>query len=1107
MKGENIVLTSNPKEIQKHIKTHTVHSAMDEAAVSLLQTFLRSNGKINTNFAFNDKWPNTDGTFELVTNPAISRQPCHNFCVQIKGTHSYRETDGCINYSLQSLAFPAYIASNITLDPGILFLVLNPDERGKERVFWKYISSTLLNEIDFSKESTTITFFPADEIKNSDESVELFCKKLSETAARHLFTNKLNCHSFTRNEVEHIIKRCDKDISNSIANLTLPEENFDSISEQILPRLDDMCKSALIMNSMRLGVAHPDLKLAWEQSLLQINTKYLSVFYKGLKYIENRVPEVGQSERLMLKYYNFLWQIRKDFKSNYNLEVLENLEDLKLPIDELDKQYYTCVASAIERADFSKSCQSISRYYIQKKVPFFIGKERYYEITLQLAGIYATKYNRFTVYTKEDIPANYCIQISYTEAYIDLWGVKSKIKIISNWRTSIDPSSLNKLAKILMMPCNINSRYGEYQSLMLFLTNTGISLLDFIDLSQEEFDSSLEKIYAKANTVLFKEILVKMKQLFSQTADYVIGRNVIRYLLQNLREETIERVLPNRFGKCMRGDLYLSSGCYPFEKNPLLSNLFGEKTNEGNNFKHTLNAVGYKDIEKIRPYLTLKNAINQTGEIYFEQGAIASTDAITKFNAQLDNWEKQKGFAISIDNGLATIDSYERSTLFILKKLLELSHIGNNGQKELNNKFLRDNKDAIKDPLKVEAIKTAFVNSRVLLVYGAAGTGKTTLINYISNLMVGRKKLFLTKTHTAKQNLIRRIDNPGADGAFVSIDSFNRKVNLPDYDVIFVDECSTIDNRSMANFFSKISSDAFIVLAGDIHQIESIEFGNWFRYAKEIVSSPNATVELLSTWRTNDPDLINLWDEVRNHGDLITEMLAINGPFSEDIGSGIFDKSNEDEVVLCLNYDGKFGLNNMNAYLQNANTESEVISWQEWTYKIGDPVLFNDSQRFPLLYNNLKGKIIDIEKNDDMIQFTIDVATLLTENDCRLSDIEYIESYEESTRIRFCVYSNSHDETDETIRAKCIVPFQLAYAVSIHKAQGLEYNSVKIVIPKSNSEMITHGIFYTAITRAKEKLKIYWSSQIMQDIVGGFSKEVSMHKSIEIVEQKLNSIL
>ena len=46
-----------------------------------------------------------------------------------------------------------------------------------------------------------------------------------------------------------------------------------------------------------------------------------------------------------------------------------------------------------------------------------------------------------------------------------------------------------------------------------------------------------------------------------------------------------------------------------------------------------------------------------------------------------------------------------------------------------------------------------------------------------------------------------------------------------------------------------------------------------------------------------------------------------------------------------------------------------------------------------------------------------------------------------------------------------VVPFQLAYTVSIHKAQE--------VIPSSNYEQISHGIFYTAITRAKEKLKIF----------------------------------
>ena len=1043
------MLTSNPEQIQRHIKTHTDRSAMDEAAVSILKTFLRSNGRINTNFASNDKWPNTDGTFEFVTNPTISRQPRQNFFVQIKGTHSYQETDGCIKYSLQSLAFPAYIANNITLDPGILFLVLNPDERGNERVFWKYISANLLNEIDFSKDSTTITFFPADEIKNTEESVEIFCKKLSEVLTRHLFTNKLNCHSFTRKEVEYIINRCDKEISESIENLARPDEDFDSISEQILPRLDDMCKSALIMNSMRLGVAQPDLKLAWEQSLLNINTKYLSVFYKGLKYIENRVPEAGQSGRLMLKYYNFLWQIRKDLKNSHGIDVLKNLEELTPPIDELDKHYYTSVASSVEKADFSKSYHSNSRYYIQKKVPFFIGTERYYEITLQLAGIYATKYNRLTVYTKEDIPTNYSIQISYANENIDLWGVESKIKIISDWMVSISPTSLNKFAKILRLPCSLNSRYGEYQALMSFLTNTGINLLDFIDLSQNEFDSMIERIYAKSKTTLFKDILVHLKQMYSESAEYTTGKNVIRYLLQNLKEETIEGVLPNAFGKCMNGNLYLASGCYPFENSPLLSDILGGKTTEGHNFRHTLNAVGYDGLEEVRPYLTLKSAIKQTGEIYFEQAAISSSDAIDKYNAQLDLWERRNGYSISVDNGFVSIDAYEKNTLFILRTLIELSHIGNSGQKELNNRFLRDNTGVIEDSLKIEAIRTAFVNSRVLLIYGAAGTGKTTLINYISNLMSGRKKLFLTKTHTAKQNLIRRIDNPGTGSEFVSIDSFNRKVNLPDYDVIFVDECSTIDNRSMATFFSKIRSDTFIVLAGDIHQIESIEFGNWFRYAKDIICVPSANVELLSTWRTDDQNLINLWDEVRNHGDLITEKLAIDGPFSEEIGPGIFDKADEDEVVLCLNYDGKFGLNNMNTYLQNANTASKAVSWQEWTYKIGDPILFNESQRFSLLYNNLKGKIVDIEKNNDMIRFTIDVAMLLTENDCRNTDMEYIESFEESTRIRFCIYANKDDETDESIRAKCIIPFQLAYAVSIHKAQGLEYNSVKIVIPQS----------------------------------------------------------
>ena len=51
-----------------------------------LITFLISDGKINTNFSCDDKWPNHDGTFEFVSNPELSRCPEQNFIVQIKGT-------------------------------------------------------------------------------------------------------------------------------------------------------------------------------------------------------------------------------------------------------------------------------------------------------------------------------------------------------------------------------------------------------------------------------------------------------------------------------------------------------------------------------------------------------------------------------------------------------------------------------------------------------------------------------------------------------------------------------------------------------------------------------------------------------------------------------------------------------------------------------------------------------------------------------------------------------------------------------------------------------------------------------------------------------------
>lgn len=413
--------------------------------------------------------------------------------------------------------------------------------------------------------------------------------------------------------------------------------------------------------------------------------------------------------------------------------------------------------------------------------------------------------------------------------------------------------------------------------------------------------------------------------------------------------------------------------------------------------------------------------------------------------------------------------------------------------------------DAFEDEIKENALRNAFTDSKVMLIYGAAGTGKTTLINYISNLMKGRSKLFVTKTHSALENLQRRISAPGQSSKFITIDSFNRRGESVGYNIVFLDECSTIDNRSMLEFLNLIDKNSLIVLAGDIYQIESIEFGNWFYYVKNIIKS-QSVVELTNTWRTEEENLKGLWEEVRNRDKLVATKLVIDGPFSKDIGETLFEKMAEDEVVLCLNYDGRYGLNNVNSYFQDANKNGDAVHWHEWKYKVGDPILFNENRRFPFLYNNLKGKIIDVIRNEDTITFTVEVNIILTKVDVIGSDLEIIARSDTSTQVCFTVFDKhggATEEEKEDNSMKSIIPFQLAYAVSIHKSQGLEYDSVKIVIPKSNTDKISHGIFYTAITRAKKYLKIFWSAETMQKVIDEFNYAENGNYSFEIIKSKL----
>jgi DNA replication protein DnaC len=443
------------------------------------------------------------------------------------------------------------------------------------------------------------------------------------------------------------------------------------------------------------------------------------------------------------------------------------------------------------------------------------------------------------------------------------------------------------------------------------------------------------------------------------------------------------------------------------------------------------------------------------------------------------------------------IREYEEDTHHIIDKLKKLSLMRIKNYSSSVDSWLQSSAYPIDSDEKKVALRQMFENSSVALIYGAAGTGKSTLINHISNFFHDRKKLYLANTNPAVDNLRRRVN--AANCTFQTIHKFLYGRNSDtQFDLLIIDECSTVNNSDMLKVLEK-ASFKLLVLVGDVFQIESIRFGNWFSMVRSFVPA-SSVFELTKPYRSSNPKLLDLWNRVRNIDEDILEHITKND-YSIALNDSIFDHSEEDEIILCLNYDGLYGINNINRFLQK-NNKSAPKYWGVQTYKINDPVLFNESERFaPLIYNNLKGKIVGIEILDDKIQFDIELDKAINQLDAERYDFQLMDNSENGNSvIRFFVNKlRSTDDDDSSSDA--VVPFQVAYAVSIHKAQGLEYASVKIVITDEIEEMITHNIFYTAITRAKEKLKIYWTPETERKILNSLKKRDS-GRDVALLSQK-----
>ena len=116
---------------------------------------------------------------------------------------------------------------------------------------------------------------------------------------------------------------------------------------------------------------------------------------------------------------------------------------------------------------------------------------------------------------------------------------------------------------------------------------------------------------------------------------------------------------------------------------------------------------------------------------------------------------------------------------------------------------------------------------------------------------------------------MRKIDADNAD--FSTIASFLNQNSSEKYELLVIDECSTVSNKDMVKVLQKANFE-MLLLVGDTYQIDAIQFGNWFSVLKSFLPE-SAVFELTQPHRTKNERLLELWDKVRKMDDTAKEVI------------------------------------------------------------------------------------------------------------------------------------------------------------------------------------------------------------------------------------------
>ncbi|MBX3058125.1 MAG: ATP-dependent RecD-like DNA helicase [Anaerolineae bacterium] len=360
-------------------------------------------------------------------------------------------------------------------------------------------------------------------------------------------------------------------------------------------------------------------------------------------------------------------------------------------------------------------------------------------------------------------------------------------------------------------------------------------------------------------------------------------------------------------------------------------------------------------------------------------------------------------------------------------------------------------------PQQMEAVQTA-VTHKVTILTGGPGTGKTTCLRALLDLLDGHKLTYALASPTGRaakrlaeatgreaKTIHRLLEfNPG--------EGFGRSEENPiNADMIVIDEASMLDLVLANNLLKAIAPDSHLLLVGDIDQLPSVGAGDVL--ADLIDSGVTAVVRLQTIFRQAANSLIIrnahhinqgkmpdtpkeaqdfflfVVEEADKAAEMLVEVVQKRAPLKFG-----FDPL-DDIQVLAPMYNGAVGVHNLNLLLQSSlNPPSGHKPERKLggrLLRVGDKVMQTVNNYDKSIYNGDIGRITAMDIINQTLTVSIDGAPVV---------YDFLEA-------------------DELVHA---------YAISVHKSQGAEYPCVVMPMHTQHYLMLQRNLLYTAVTRAKK---------------------------------------